>query len=96
MAKTSFEWDDVNDLHNQESHGVAFSLAQFAFTDPNRIIAKDLNHSDEENRYFCFGKVDDGILTVRFTYRSERIRIFGAGYWRRGKKIYEQENHLHK
>jgi len=96
MAKTSFEWDDVKDLQNQESHDVSFSLAQFAFTDPNRIIAKDLNHSDEENRYFCFGKVEDGILTVRFTYRSERIRIFGAGYWRRGKKIYEQENHLHK
>jgi hypothetical protein len=23
------------------------------------------------------------------------IRIFGAGYWRKGKRIYEQENHLH-
>lgn len=96
MAKTSFEWDDAKDLQNQESHGVPFSLAQFAFTDPNRVIAQDLNHSDEENRYFCFGKVEDGILTVRFTYRSKRIRIFGAGYWRRGKKIYEQENNLHK
>ena len=96
MAKTSFEWHDAKDLQNQESHGVPFSLAQFAFTDPNRIIAKDLNHSEEENRYYCFGKVEHGILTVRFTYRSERIRIFGAGYWRRGKKIYEQENNLHK
>lgn len=75
---------------------MSLSLAQFAFTDPNRVIAQDLNHSDEENRYFCFGKVEDGILTVRFTYRSKRIRIFGAGYWRRGKKIYEQENNLHK
>lgn len=86
MAKTSFEWDNAKDLLNQESHGVPFSLAQFAFKDPNRIIAKDLNHSDEEDRFFCFGKVEDGVL----------IRIFGAGYWRRGKKIYEQENNLHK
>jgi hypothetical protein len=31
-------------------------------------------------------------MTVRFTYRKGRIRIFGAGYWRKGKKIYEQQN----
>jgi hypothetical protein len=31
-------------------------------------------------------------MTVRFTYRAGVIRIFGAGYWRKGKKIYEREN----
>ena len=30
------------------------------------------------------------ILTVRFTYREHLIRIIGAGYWRRGKKAYEE------
>lgn len=29
-------------------------------------------------------------MTVRFTYRERRIRIFGAGYWRKGKRIYEK------
>jgi len=68
-------------------------MAQDAFLDPNRIIAKDLDHSTEkETRYFCFGKVGEGIITVRFTYREHIIRIFGAGYWRMGKKIYEKEN----
>jgi len=28
-------------------------------------------------------------LTVRFTYRGSVIRIIGAGYWRKGRKIYE-------
>lgn len=28
---------------------------------------------------------------VRFTYREDVIRIIGAGYWRRGKAIYEQQ-----
>ena len=37
-------------------------------------------------------KVDDGILTVRFTYGDEIIRIFGARYWRKGKKTYEKNN----
>jgi hypothetical protein len=36
--------------------------------------------------------VDGGVMTVRFTYRDGRIRIFGAGYWRKGKQVYEQQN----
>lgn len=92
MSKTRFEWDATKDAENQEKHGVPFSLAQYAFADPKRVIAEDLVHSKTEKRYFCFGEVNGGILTVRFTYRGGVIRIFGAGYWRKGKAIYELEN----
>ena len=47
-------------------------------------------------KFYCFGKIDGEILTVRFTYRNNKIRIIGAGYWRQGKKIYEKENKIHK
>jgi uncharacterized protein len=57
----------------------------------------DLTHSTElEKRFFCFGKLGDGVLTVRFTYRHEVIRIFGAGYWTRGLRLYEEANKVHK
>lgn len=93
MAQPSFEWDADKDDANQKKHGVAFAEAQLAFLDPNRVIAKDLTHSTaRENRFYCFGRVGGGILTVRFTYRDSMIRIIGAGYWRKGKKIYETEN----
>jgi uncharacterized DUF497 family protein len=96
MTNTSdFEWDDNKDKANQKKHGVSFALAQLAFLDHHRIILKDLEHSSEEERFYCLGKVSDGILTVRFTYRSKKIRIFGAGYWRKGKKIYEKENTIY-
>ncbi len=72
--------------------GVSFAEAQYAFADLRRVIAEDLSHSGREKRYYCFGKVGGGILTVRFTYRGGVIRIFGAGYWRKGKAIYEREN----
>jgi uncharacterized DUF497 family protein len=88
----SFEWDAAKDLANQAKHGVSFVRAQRAFFDPKRVIAEDLGHSQRETRYFCFGWVDGGVLTVRFTLRGERIRIIGAGYWRKGKRIYEEEN----
>ncbi|MDP3605852.1 MAG: BrnT family toxin [Polaromonas sp.] len=92
MSRPRFEWDTHKDAENQKKHGVAFSLAQHAFADPRRVIAEDLAHSVTEERYFCFGAVNGGILTVRFTYRDGVIRIFGAGYWRKGKAIYESEN----
>ncbi len=90
--KTTFEWDDNKDLINQEKHNVSFSIAQKAFFDINRIILEDLDHSLDEKRYYCLGQVAEDVLTVRFTYRSDKIRIIGAGYWRKGKKIYEEES----
>jgi uncharacterized DUF497 family protein len=96
MSESSFEWDETKNLENQRKHGVSFYEAQHAFLDKNRIIAENLSHSDKEKRYYCFGlnQAGNGILTVRFTYRSGRIRIIGAGYWRKGKKIYEQNNSI--
>ena len=90
-----FEWDDRKNRENAGKHGVSFDAAQHAFSDPKRIIAEDLDHSRDEKRFYCFGRVKDGILTVRFTYRELRIRIIGAGYWRKGKALYEKENKIY-
>jgi len=87
-----FEWDDAKDRVNCAKHGVSFEEAQGAFLDPARVIAEDVEHSQKEPRYFCFGLVDGNVMTVRFTLRDDTIRIIGAGFWRKGKKIYEQEN----
>ena len=93
--RATFEWDIGKDRSNQDKHGVSFTRAQYAFADPNRVILEDVTHSTaDEKRYFCLGKVDEGILTVRFTYREGYIRIFGAGYWRKGRRIYEEQNQL--
>ena len=91
MDKVGFEWDDRKDEINQKEHGVSFNLAQYAFADPKRIIAEDIGHSKDEQRLYCFGKVGDKIITVRFTYRKQKIRIIGAGYWRKGREIYENQ-----
>lgn len=90
-----FDWDPKKDAENQKKHGLAFSKAQYAFADPRRVIARDITHSTaREERFFCFGDIGDGIVTVRFTYQENVIRIFGAGYWRKGKRIYERQNKI--
>lgn len=95
MTTARFEWDDNKDAENQAKHQVSFQEAQAAFADPHRVIAKDRMHSEAEDRFYCIGKAGSGILTVRFTYRRKVIRIIGAGYWRKGKSLYEKENRLH-
>ena len=61
-AEPSFEWDEARSRLNEEKHGVASEMAQLAFLDEHRIIAEDLGHSTQEQRFYCFGKVDEGIL----------------------------------
>lgn len=90
MEESTFEWDEEKDRQNLIKHGVSFSEALEAFKDPARKIILDLKHSQFELRHYCFGldAKKERILTVRFTYRSGKIRIIGAGYWRQGRKSY--------
>lgn len=90
-----FEWDPEKDEANRLKHGVSFKEAQLAFLDPRREIAQDAGHADVEQRYHCFGVVGGRVMTVRFTYRGEVIRIFGAGYWRKGRRLYEERRRVY-
>ena len=87
------EWDEGKNTANLTKHGLSFYESQDAFFDKGRVVLQDTKHSLGEKRYFCIGKTaSGGIATVRFTLRNGHIRIIGAGYWRKGKKIYEQQN----
>lgn len=88
----SFEWDRAKETENVRKHGLNFHQAALAFIDPHRVIAVDEQHSETEPRYFCIGVVGKRVATVRFTRRKQRIRIHGAGFWRKGRKVYEKEN----
>ena len=95
MARTvvygDFEWDEEKEEENIKKHGVSFESALNAFLDEYRIIATDEKHSNKEERKFCIGQVEDDVITVRYTLRNKRIRIIGAGSWRKERKIYEEE-----
>jgi len=86
-----FVWDEEKEKDNIRKHGISFTFAANVFLDAKRKIFTDSKHSSDEPRYFCIGKVKNRIITVRFTYRQGRIRVFGAGYWRKGRMYYEKE-----
>lgn len=95
VRKVGFEWDEGKDKENQTKHGVPFALAQYAFLDPLRVVAEDAGHSADEKRFYCMGRVGEDVITVRFTYRGDVIRIYGAGHWRKGRKMYDEENKIY-
>jgi hypothetical protein len=97
MEKQSdFDWDSAKDQMNQNKHGVSFALAQLAFLDHNRVILDDLEHSNDKKRFYCLGRVSGDIMTVRSTYRKNKIRIIGADIGLKVIKIYETENKIHR
>jgi uncharacterized DUF497 family protein len=89
--ENSFIWDYEKEAINISKHGVDFTTASKAFKDTKRKVFTDSQHSKSEARYFCIGKVNKKVLTVRFSYRKNKIRIIGAGYWRKGRKYYEKD-----
>ena len=88
----SFIWNEDKERENIRKHGLDFATAARAFGDPKRRIYVDERHREQEERLFCFGKVEGRVMTVRFTYREGLFRIYGAGYWRRGRRYYEAKN----
>jgi uncharacterized DUF497 family protein len=87
-----FEWDVKKEQSNIEKHKLSFAQAIDAFLDMHRLITVDELHDSHEPRYFCVGKIGSKIATVRFTMRGMKIRIIGAGFWRKGKVFYEKTN----
>jgi len=71
---------------------VDFTVAVQVFKDSRRRIFIDEKHTQVEERYFCLGKVKGRVLTERFLYRDNQIRIIGAWFWRKGKKYYDQKS----
>jgi hypothetical protein len=85
-----FEWDRVKEQANLLKHGFGFSEAVEVFSDPKGLVLEDESHSGSERRFYWVGKSSDGkILTVRFTRRANKIRIFGCAHWRKFRRLYE-------
>lgn len=89
---TTFEWDYRKNKLNIEKHKISFYEAQKVFADKNRVVVEDYKHSQIEPRKYCAGKVNEKVVTVRYTLRGNKIRIIGAGAWNLGRKIYEKKN----
>ncbi|MBU0506050.1 BrnT family toxin [bacterium] len=93
MKTITFEWDLKKEDQNIKKHKCSFLEAIQVFYDPRVIHLEDENHSSVENRFYAVGKSEKGnVITVRYTWREDKIRIYGAAKWRKWRKYYEKNS----
>jgi len=87
-----FECDPAKERSNLPKHGVDFSTVPAAFNDPKRKLFPSRGRSGNESRFQCCGFDGKKVLTFTFTIRAGVVRVINAGYWRKGKNLYEDKN----
>jgi len=76
---TQFEWDKWNADKIRKKHKVEPYECEEIFFDINKVILKDILHSQKEERFLILGKTKKGrLLFVVFTRRNKKIRIISA------------------
>lgn len=87
-----FEWDLGKESDNIRKHDVSFLEAVESFADPDGFSMMDTKHSENEMRYYWVGKSGKGrILTTRYTWRGNKIRIIGSAEWREFRREYSEK-----
>ncbi len=79
-----FEWNEIKAASNLQKHGVSFELASSVFNDPRLLTAADLEHSENEERWFSIGLASNGaMLSIAYLwsegdFATTKIRIISA------------------
>jgi uncharacterized DUF497 family protein len=73
-----FEWDPAKEEINEQKHGFDFLDATAVFDDPFILEEESTRPEFGERRMKAIGSVDLVIVTVIYTDRGDRRRIFSA------------------
>jgi uncharacterized DUF497 family protein len=74
------EWDEAkNEINRREHNGLSFEVAQYVFSDPERIerLDRSENNASGEVRWQTIGRVGP-VFFVVYTERGENKRIITA------------------
>ncbi|MBI2100927.1 MAG: BrnT family toxin [Candidatus Vogelbacteria bacterium] len=90
----TFDWDQGNQNKNFIKHQVTDEECEEVFFDPQKRVARDEIHSDQESRYLLLGETKrERLLFVVFAIRGEKIRIISArDLNKRERNLYEETN----
>jgi uncharacterized DUF497 family protein len=88
---SGFEWDEGNTEKNKKKHNLdKWQIEEVFFNEPF-LIYEDAKHSNNEYRWYAFGKTDNELkLMVVFTIRKSLIRVISARKMnKKERKYYE-------
>jgi uncharacterized DUF497 family protein len=89
-----FEWDDSNRTKNWVKHQVSASECEEIFFNLPILLADDVKHSQEENRFYVLGQTNAGRrLFISFIIRQNKIRVISArDMSRKEREVYGKTN----
>ena len=79
-----FEWDDAKAAANERKHDITFELASSIFYDARLLTVADVEHSEDEERWFSVGIARNGaVLSVVYMWSEAdpaviKIRLISA------------------
>lgn len=74
-----FEWDKGNIDKNWLRHEVANTEIEEVFSDKEKVLGPDMQHSAAEPRHFLLGRTKNGrLLYVILTLRKGKVRAISA------------------
>ena len=85
---TGFQWAQGNLEKKWLKHGVSALECEQVFFNHPLVVAPDLKHSRDEERFFVLGRKDsDRYLFVVFTVRRRKLRVISARDMSRKERI---------
>jgi uncharacterized DUF497 family protein len=86
-----FEWDKHNAEKNWQKHHITPSECEEIFFNRPLVVADDVKHSENENRFYALGHTDRGrLLFIVFTVRRSLIRVISAREMnKKERKVYQ-------
>jgi uncharacterized protein len=78
MQDDAFDWDDDKARTNLTKHRIDFWEATLVFEDVGAVDEPDGTMDYGEERFKVTGMANGRLVTVLYTERDERIRIFSA------------------
>ena len=89
---TGFQWEKHNIQKNWEKHKVSPAESEQAFFNKPFIIVNDVQHSQEEDRFYALGKTDqDRRLFISFTIRKKLIRVISSRDMNKKERVIYEE-----
>jgi uncharacterized DUF497 family protein len=86
-----FEWDEYNADKIWLKHRVSLSECEQIFFNLPLVVADDIKHSEQENRFYALGQTDaERFLFMVFTVRKNKIRVISARDMnRKERRVYQ-------
>jgi uncharacterized protein len=85
-----FEWDPEKNKANVAKHDLGFENVRRAFSGP-MLSRIDGRRDYGEERWIGLGRIEDAVVVVAYTMRSDKVRIISARKANRNEaKTYKQ------